>query len=920
MLPKLESCKSCLGYQWGCNGFVPASGTGSNGVLIIAEAAGENEAQEGAPLIGKAGHYLFQQLARVGIERDGFRIHNILSCRPPENKLAGMPYEKSVIASCRPNIEATISDMRSRCKRNLRQFVIVTLGRVAFKSVMDLEEKSPLLKADYQGYPLWSERYQAWVLAADHPSYLMRGNHHLSPILQFVFRRALEIAKDGLKLEKHDSYLLDPLPVHFTEWAHEYLRNPGEFPLSYDIETPFKQGEDEEAVSKGEEDEDFSILRVSFCYRPGMAVSVPWTAPYRAAIEAIFASPGPKVGWNSRGYDDERIIAVGIPIHGDRLDGMLAWHVLNSALPKGLGFVTPFYWQNTAMWKHLSSQSPAFYNAKDADACLRNWIGIEKDLKANSQWEVFDRHVIKLNRVFDYMSSKGVLRDEDLRSSAETTLTGLLAETEANIQSIIPADARRIAHVYKTEPKDLTGLLSRPGYRPSSVCSICGNRKPKKDHFKRFVKKVNPCAEGEALYLDEPVNEYYRLAEWKISKQSLLDYQRVVRHHAIYDRRERKVTFNENALIKLQKKYPNDKLYPLILDFRGNQKLLSTYIGITLGGHVRGGMPIGPDGRIHTSFTTDASTLRSTSRRPNLQNLPRPKGPNDLATIIRNLIVAAPGHIFTARDYSGIEAVLVGYEAGLPDYIRLAKMDVHSFYTAYALNALDGRVGGNELPLLSWDDAKLAASLADIKSRFKHDRNSLYKHLVHGANFYQGAKGAQEKILNETGIAFPVPLVQRVMDIYFELFPGIRRWHHDEMLRAERDGFTRNAFGYVHRFSKVFEYEPDGSGGWHKEPGPQANQVIAFKPQSNAAGIIKEAMMRLWYDRWEEAGQFLRLLVHDELFCEVPINDQEKIDQILKEEMEKPIPELALPASWNLGESLVILTEPKTGPRWGQMH
>lgn len=920
MLSKPESCRACLGWSWGCTGYVPATGSGANGVLIVAEAAGEHEAQEGAALVGKAGFYLFQQLARVGIERDGFRIHNVLSCRPPENKLAKMSYEDSVIASCSPLLDATIADMRVRCQTNGKTFTIVTLGRIAFKRIMNLTDKSPIMNEDYLVYPHWNERYGAWVLAADHPSYLMRGNHHLVPPLQFAFKRALEIARDGLKLEKHDNYLLDPLPVHFNAWAEEYATLSQNVVLSYDIETPYKQGEDEEKVGRDEEDDDFTILRCSFAYRPGHAVSVPWTAPYRASLETIFASPGPKVGWNSRGYDDERIL-VHNPINGDRLDGMLAWHVLNSSLPKGLGFTTPFYWQNTGMWKHLSQVNPAFYNAKDADAALRCWIGIEKDLRANSQWQVFERHVIRLNRVFDYMSAKGVGRDEEMRSKAEATLSHLLHETEEKIEAVVPQSARRIGHVYKNTPSDTTGLLVRSGSRLVPTCVGCGVESPRKDHFKRFVKKANPCADLRTEDITKQVDEYYRLNPWRISKVGLMDYQRVMRQQPVIDRRTKKLTFDENALIKLMKRYPKDQLYPLVLDFRGNQKLLSTYIGVTQpGGKIRGGMPVGKDGRIHTVMTTDASTLRSTSRRPNLQNLPRPKGKDDLATIIRNLIVAGPGLTFTARDYSGIEAVLVGYEAGLPDYIRLAKIDVHSYYTAYALHELDGSVLASDLPDISWPDDRLIPCLAGLKKRLKEQRNSLYKHLVHGANFFQGAKGAQEKILNETGIAYPVPLVQKVMDVYFALFPGIKTWHHDEMLRAERDGFTRNAFGYVHRFSKVFDYEPDGFGNFTKQPGPQANQVIAFKPQSNAAGIIKEAMIRLWENRFEEAGQYLRLLVHDELFNEVPIEKREQIDEIVKEEMEKPIPELALPASWSMGESLVILTEPKHGDRWGEMH
>jgi len=290
----------------------------------------------------------------------------------------------------------------------------------------------------------------------------------------------------------------------------------------------------------------------------------------------------------------------------------------------------------------------------------------------------------------------------------------------------------------------------------------------------------------------------------------------------------------------------------------------------------------------------------------------------NLSKIIRNLIIARPDHTFTARDYSGIEAVLVGYFASAPKYIRLAKLDVHSYYTAYALNQLDGRIKTADLPDISWPDDKLIPHLAGIKKEFKKDRNELYKHLVHGANFYQGARGATEKILKETGTQFPVKTVQKVMDIYFELFPEIRKWHHTLWLQAEKDGFLRNPFGYVHRFNKVYDYEKIG-GRWTKKPGPDANKVVAFLPQSTAAGIIKEAMLRLYFNRFDEAGQFLRLQVHDELLLECPMASLSEVEKVVKVEMERPIKEMMLPTSYRMGDYLTINTEGKRGSPWGSM-
>lgn len=329
-------------------------------------------------------------------------------------------------------------------------------------------------------------------------------------------------------------------------------------------------------------------------------------------------------------------------------------------------------------------------------------------------------------------------------------------------------------------------------------------------------------------------------------------------------------------------------------------------------------MPVHTDNKIRTLYTHNPSTLRLASQQPNLQNLPRPGGPDDLQTIIRNLIIAEPGTTFLARDFSGIEAVLVGYEAKAPGYIRLALRDVHSYYTAYALYEVEKRISANDLPQLTWDDTKLFGRLGEIKKEFKYERNQLYKHLVHAINFGQGAKGSQEKIYKETDTVFDVKLIQRLMDIYRELFPEIPKWQHDLRLQADRDGYIRNAFNYCHRFNHVFAWQKVG-GRWERKAGDDAEAVLAFKPQSNAAGIMKESLLRLYFDRFEEAGQYLRMTIHDEVFTQVPIGMEEKVDAILKEEMERPIIQLPLPESYGLGPHLVVLTESKMGTPWGRM-
>lgn len=920
MLTKPDSCRGCPLYEppYGKpDGFSIPDGQGTYGVLIVAEALGAHEEQAGIPLVGDSGHLFFAELRRLGLEREGFTIANTIACRPPDNKLVGMPYEQAAITHCAPNLDAIIQRAQPK--------VILTLGKTAFKRILGIDSKHPIFKQDYLCYPIWSDRYQVWVIAAHHPAFLNRGQTHLIPVLQFAAKRAVEIAAHG-NPKAESIYLLDPPPPVFQQWIRDLMQTMDHDPtlvLSYDIETPMKRQRSEDDLDMGEEDEE-TILRCGFSYAPHTGVSVPWTEPYLPLLEQLFGLPVTKLGWNADQYDYPKV-SRWFPINGLHLDGMLAWHVLNSALPKGLGFVAPFYVEGVELWKHLANENPSCYNTRDADYALQCWRGIHQDLKDADLWGVFERHIIQVNKVLGYMSHRGLLLDQQARQAAEQHLTKVLEQTDAKIQAIVPLEVRSLK-VYRRTPQNTDGFIQTVGVRTTTRCPQCQTLDVRAAHYRSIGKArlrrgepENPCVGQKSEKVEVPATLWAKPLPFKISTQSLLRYQRAKQHRPIIDPKRRTAVFDVKAIQRLQKRYPQDLLYPQVLELRKAQKLLSTYIGRSQpDGRIIGGMPT-REGRVHTIFTQNPSTLRTASQDPNLQNLPRPRGPEDNATLVRNLIIAAPGHLLYARDFSGIEAVLVGYFAGLKDYIRLAKIDVHSFYTAYALYELDRRIPANDLPLLTWDDVKLAAALTRIKTEFKKERNELYKHLVHGANFFQGPKGAAEKIFQETGIEYPTALVKKVMDIYFDLFPGIRTWHHQVLSRAHRDGFLRNPFGYVLRFHRVYEWEKIGEK-WQKSPGQEANKAIAFLPQSTAAGIIKEALLRLFFDNFEQAGQYLRLIVHDELLLEVPYSQLEQIDSYVKLEMERPIPQLPLPPEWNMGSHLAVLTESKVGERWGTIQ
>src|SRR3990167_2941752 len=137
MLKKPEAlCAGCPLYEgpYGKKlGFSVPHGIGSSGLMFVAESLGKDEEAAGIPLVGPSGQYLFSQLQRVGINRDQFFLHNVVACRPPDNKLVKMPYESECIKKCSPYLDEVIEDCRKKATAFGKTFVIVALGKTAFK-------------------------------------------------------------------------------------------------------------------------------------------------------------------------------------------------------------------------------------------------------------------------------------------------------------------------------------------------------------------------------------------------------------------------------------------------------------------------------------------------------------------------------------------------------------------------------------------------------------------------------------------------------------------------------------------------------------------------------------------------------------------------------------------------------------------
>lgn len=96
---------------------VPGEGPADAQVMLIGEAPGFYENEQGKPFVGSAGNFLNELLAKAGLAREEVFITNVVKCRPPDNRDPML----EELASCRDYLENQIAIINPK--------IIITLGR-----------------------------------------------------------------------------------------------------------------------------------------------------------------------------------------------------------------------------------------------------------------------------------------------------------------------------------------------------------------------------------------------------------------------------------------------------------------------------------------------------------------------------------------------------------------------------------------------------------------------------------------------------------------------------------------------------------------------------------------------------------------------------------------------------------------------
>ncbi len=280
-----------------------------------------------------------------------------------------------------------------------------------------------------------------------------------------------------------------------------------------------------------------------------------------------------------------------------------------------------------------------------------------------------------------------------------------------------------------------------------------------------------------------------------------------------------------------------------ILDWRQLMKLQSTYVTA---------LPLqvcGKTGRVHTDYMqTVAATGRLSSNNPNLQNIPIR---TERGRLVRKAFIARDeNHTILSADYSQIELRIIAALSGEENMMSAFRNgeDIHKSTAAKVFNV----------------------NLEDVTRDQRSNAKTVNFGIIYGVSAF-GLSNQTDLSRGESA---------DLIDAYYKSYPSLRNYINDQVQSARENGYVQTISGR-RRYLKDINSQNQMVRG-----GAERNAVNA-PIQGSAADIIKIAMINIHKRLVDENYKSKMLLqVHDELVFDVHNDELEKIQPMIKHEME----------------------------------
>jgi uracil-DNA glycosylase family 4 len=972
-LIKPSSCGGCPLVDIS-SGFSKPEGRGTVPLLIVGEALGEEECKDGLPFrpYAQSGSIVEKAIKDLGMVREQVVLWNTVACKPPGNKLVGEWYEQSAISHCSRHFDSVVERYKPRA--------ILALGNTPLSALTGLAGKDRTV-SKLRGYVLWSHKYRLPVIPSYHPSFVRRGGLTLYWVLRHDLAKARAIAQgkpvdylicdtpEDLMNQGDFNYSVAPGNNEMFNWLQRLRANPLK-PFSYDLETGYAAGQDEdEREVKGKE-----ITQIQFSQDMQEGIALPWSQDTAEFTREIARLPNPRMGFNNWRFDN-RILRFneiefwpkGIECH----DLMAMWQVYQPDLPRNLQVVASFF-KFRFPWKHFVSQDFGVYGICDTDSVLHIWNGLPAQMKkkvssetGKSVWDGYMEKFLPLRPLLDEMQARGIGVDKEGQDRLRSWIEGEQERVNGELQPLIPGVIRK-REEWKVWPED-TKIFKQ--------CIVEAKAAKIAEELVTAGKKVTKAATKVVLKLSD-LDESFRAKltetygyQWNgdilykelpYNPNSTFQLRAVLKHYKVdipvdVDGSE---TTGKGELRKLLKKSKVGEIIPIVmktLEVRELGKAKGTYID------GRGWTP-DEEGRVHTEFGFNSGTWQLTSEKPNVQNIPKH---TRLGGEIRSLIVPRPGNIILEADYSSFHVLTLGFNAESPKYMELARSDAHSYVTAYMLKTRIKEDSKDELDRESLEHVKdldqwlslpresFLTKLAWIKKHYgKTVRQQAKAGILgiglglgvdklhsHNEDSFNPTEGqAEEWLAANAKVQFYSPITRSMKPAsYFphemqvmlaveklgkaaaksvrtlleKLFPEVFIWQEKIRRLADHQKFLVSRYGGIRWFHNVYEWD---SKYGREKPGEDAEAAIAFYVQNDAFGKIREAMLEIRAEYPTTCAAYMNNTVHDSLVFDIPEHLAIAAGKIIKEIMERPAKMLKHPTLCPDGLSCGV--EVSIGKNW----
>ena len=354
--------------------------------------------------------------------------------------------------------------------------------------------------------------------------------------------------------------------------------------------------------------------------------------------------------------------------------------------------------------------------------------------------------------------------------------------------------------------------------------------------------------------------EIYRLAGKEFNINSPKQLGEVLfedLHLTAYKKTKSGYSTSAEVLERLQDEHP---IVPKILEYRTYAKLNSTYAE-GLQTYIR------EDGRIHSEFNqTVTATGRLSSANPNLQNIPVRI---ELGRKIRKVFVPQEGCIFVDADYSQIELRVLAHLSGDENLISSYReaRDIHAITASQVFHV----------------------PLEEVTPELRRKAKAVNFGIIYGISAFS---------LSED-LSVSRKEAEAYMQSYFAAYPKIEAFLKKQVDDAKETGYAVTMF-------KRRRPIPELSSSNFNQRAFGERCAMNSPIQGTAADIMKIAMIHT-EERLEKEGLKTRMVlqIHDELVLEAPLEEADRAEEVLKEEMENAARlSVKLEAEVNRGYSL----------------